>query len=428
MGKVKQKATDTPSSPPQSYLSTNFEIPERTSSLAPLYTQQKIQLLRQNHNDLKRKASELSQDSEHLGPAEYLQIRQEQVRNHEQQYQVLFQGLQESFTNNELKKGDFEKLAYDCWRKRARLTHEDVTISRQRARILRELEGGHYDEEPDFAAAYAELLTNIWRTHENPAGWEVRDKHEHDQWKGGLRHYYNAYDPKNQSRLWCPILKEYALSNTRTAAHIVPHSIGYAKAGYLFGERDRGAELIWSMGNGLVMSTVLGKQFDKGDFVLVPITAEDSKPSRWQFVLMNEKLRTYDIDAKTRYEKYGDLDGTELEFKNDNRPAHRFLYYHFVSTLLRYVRYEKPGWAEKRVSLPTGKVWATPGPYLRKSMLKTLANVIGDVEPSEELFGDGAFDGTDSKSPQEEKLMAQEILVERAQRAEGEILDLPVDI
>ena len=94
--------------------------------------------------------------------------------------------------------------------------------------------------------------------------------------------------------------------------------------------------------------------------------------------------------------KYGDLDGTELESKNNNRPAHRFLYYHFASTLLRYMRYGKPGWAEKRVILPTGKIWATPGPYLRKSMLKAIANVIRDCEPSGELFGDGVFDGKDT--------------------------------
>lgn len=83
------------------------------------------------------------------------------------------------------------------------------------------------------------------------------------------------------------------------------------------------------------MDSNLEKSFDKRDFVLVPIPTEHGKPSRWQFILMNEKLR--------KYKQLGSLDGTELEFKNDNRPAHRFLYYYFVSTLLRYIRYEKPG-------------------------------------------------------------------------------------
>jgi hypothetical protein len=142
---------------------------------------------------------------------------------------------------------------------------------------------------------------------------------------------------------------------------------------------------------------------------------------------MNEKLRTYKIEVRSRYKKIGDLDGTELEFKNENRPAHHFLYYHFVSTLLRYVRYEKPGWAEKRVNLPTGKIWATPGPYLRRSMLKALADVIGDCEPPEEVF-DGVFDGKGVKPPEEEKLIAQEILVDQEQCMEDEIFKLPINI
>ncbi|KAI9761976.1 MAG: hypothetical protein M1840_001505 [Geoglossum simile] len=267
--------------------------------------------------------------------------------------------------------------------------YEDVTISRQRARILRELEGGKFDEEPDQAAAYAELLTNMWRSRETPASWESRNPHEHSHWKGGLRYFYNAKDPEDENGLWCPILKD--------------------NAGYLFGEPSRGAEIIWSMGNGLVMDNALEKQFDKGDFVLVPIPTEPGRPSRW------------------RFKKIGDLDGTELEFKNENRPAHRFLFYHFVSTLLRYVRYEKPGWAEKRVNLPTGKIWATPGPYLRKSMLRVLANVIGNCEPSEEVF-DRVFDGKGGKPRQEEKLIAQEILVDREKLTEGEKFELPIDM
>ncbi|KAI9863080.1 MAG: hypothetical protein M1813_003900 [Trichoglossum hirsutum] len=257
------------------------------------------------------------------------------------------------------------------------------------------------------------------KPHESPAGREVRNAHDHNKWEGGLRYHYNAYDPEDQDCLWCPILKEYALSDERTAAHIVPCSIGYTNAGYLFGERDRGAEFIWNMDNGLVMASTLWKQFDKGDFVLMPITAEHGKPSRWRFVLMNEKLRAHGISSRAGYKKYRDLDGTELEFKNDNRPAHRFLYYHFVSTLLRYIRCEKPGWAGKMINLPTGKIWATPGPYLRKSMLKTIANAIGDYEPSKELLNGGVLDGEDSGSPGEGGLMAQGVLVEREERAEG---------
>jgi hypothetical protein len=262
----------------------------------------------------------------------------------------------------------------------------------------------------------------MWGSHESPAGWEPRNPHEHSQWKGGLCHFYSATDPEDEDEddLWCPILKEYATPPYRTAAHIVPYSIGYDNAGYLFGEPSRGAEFIWSMSNGLIMDYALKIHFDAGDFVLVPILTEHGKPSRWQFILMNDKLRTCKIYVHCRYKEIGELDGTELEFKNDNRPAHRFLYYHFVSTLLRYIRYEKPDWAEEGVNLPTGKIWATPGPYLRKSMLKALANVIGDCELSQEVFGDGVFDEKGGKPPQEEKLIAQEILKDWEQRIQAE--------
>ncbi|KAI9779816.1 MAG: hypothetical protein M1839_007129 [Geoglossum umbratile] len=396
-GKGKEKA---PSSPPQPYLPGSYEIPERTSSRAPLHTQQNIELLRRSHIDLKRKASELSQSSEHSNSGDFLQNRQEQVRNQEQQYKLLFEGFRESFANGELRE-DFQALAYDCWRKRARLTNEDVAISRQRTRILRELQWQRQDEEPDYTVAYAELLTNIWRTHESPAGWEPRNPQERSEWKAGLRYFYNAYDPEDKESLWCPVLKaSYSSSFNRLY-----------QRGYLFGDPSRGAEFLWSMGNGLVMDRVLEKQFDRGDFVLVPIPTEHGEPSRWRFILTNETLRTHKLGIVTSYEKYGDLDGTELEFKNDSRPAHRFLYYHFVSTLLRYVR-EDMGYTRT----------------ISPEELKALANAIGDYEPPAELFGSGVFDGKNSKSPQEEELIAREILVEQEQCIGGEIFELPVDI
>lgn len=106
--------------------------------------------------------------------------------------------------------------------------------------------------------------------------------------------------------------------------------------------------------------------------------------------------------------KWRDLDNVELKFLNDKRPAQRYLYYHYITTILRYVRFEKHGWAEKRLMVPNGILWATPRPYLRRSMLKILAECIGDCEPS------GAretFEGQDDKSNKEETVIAGEALV-----------------
>lgn len=98
---------------------------------------------------------------------------------------------------------------------------------------------------------------------------------------------------------------------------------------------------------------------------------------------------------------------------NDKRPARRYLYYHYITTILRYVRFEKHGWAEKRLTVPNGSLWATPGPYLRRSMLKVLAESIGDCEPSSVLEAAGTFEGQDDKSKEEETVIAGEALVIR---------------
>ena len=67
----------------------------------------------------------------------------------------------------------------------------------------------------------------------------------------------------------------------------------------------------------------------------------------------------------------------------------------------------------------TGKLWATQGPYLRRSTLKHLASLLGDIDDGDEVFADGVFDGKDDKPEREERLMAQEIFVAQ----EGATLD-----
>lgn len=342
---------------------------------------------------------------------DFLDLRQKQIQNHEEQFFALHKGLRETFEVGSIDRKEYEKEVEKWWTKRAKLTAESLTITRQRARLAAGLNAEKETEEPDWAAAYAELLTNLYKSHERPAGWETRDDHTDSAWRQGLIEHYNAEDPEDTTLLWCPIMRVYHASEYRTAAHIVPHSIGYSNAGYLFGEPDNGSGLIWSFQNGIVMSRTLKPQFDKGDFVLVPV--ESANPStelcEWRFVLMNEKLRKYTVGETDT--KYDDLDGQALEWKNGNRPSRRFLYYHFVSTVLRYVRYEKPGWAEKRMMLPTGKLWAIQGPYLRRSTLRHLAAMLGDVDKGDEMFADGVFDRKDGKPESEERCMAQEIFV-----------------
>ena len=53
--------------------------------------------------------------------------------------------------------------------------------------------------------------------------------------------------------------------------------------------------------------------------------------------------------------------------------------------IIKTVTYKLDGWETARDRTKTGKMWATPGQYLRASMVKRLALSIGDVEIAEEL-------------------------------------------
>jgi hypothetical protein len=101
-----------------------------------------------------------------------------------------------------------------------------------------------------------------------------------------------------------------------------------------------------------------------------------------------------------------DIDGRALEFLTPNRPARRYLYLRYVIAFLHQQKLgnvELLGCVEAR-----GYIWATPGPYLRKSMLLTLAGRTSD-QPLLEVFYDSTFtisDGCPQRSPEDEEDLA----------------------
>ena len=339
---------------------------------------------------------------------EFLNNKRQCLDLEEQKFGILYEGLREAYEDGGLDKEDYHRLVKECFEQRAKIMQESVTVARNEARLTHSLSQEELLNEPDMTAAYANLLPMIYKPHERPAGWEVRDEHKHQAWKEDLRHHYNVYHPDDNELLWCPIMQQYRISDVRTAAHIVPHSLGFRNVGILFGEPDNGIDLIWSARNGLTMASILEKQFDKGDFVLIPDSSDPTKPQEYRLLLMNEKLRRHKVqDGDTTY---GQLE-RRLVWKNEQRPGARFLYCHFVSTLLRYQKYEKSGWAEKYLNKPMGTIWASPGPYLKRSVLKKLGEYLGDRGASQS-FSQGTFEaleGQSSVADEDEELAAKDI-------------------
>jgi hypothetical protein len=97
-----------------------------------------------------------------------------------------------------------------------------------------------------------------------------------------------------------------------------------------------------------------------------------------------------------------------LKFLTPNRPACRYLYLRYVITFLHQKKLGNIEWLNRVEA--RGYIWATPGPYLRKSMLLTLARRISD-NFLPEVFYDSTFsvaDGCPQRSLEDEEDLAME--------------------
>lgn len=305
---------------------TKFTIPERVSSLTATSKQEKLKEI--DHN-IKRTHSLLTVSSKNSSK-DFIETKRQCLDLEEEKFAVLFEGLREAHEAGKLGRDEYHRLTKECFESKAKVTQEAITVRRNETAFAEKIS---VDDEPDMLAAYANLLPLIFKTEEAPAGWEERDQRQHKRWKAAVRAHYNSHDPENSNFLWCPIMQRYADSSARTAAHIVPHHLGFKNVGYMFGEPDGGYDMIWSIRNGITMASYLETQFDRGDFILLPdVTAADETPE-YKFVLMNQALRNHNVGDSDM--KYRDLE-RRLVWKNDHRPAARYLYYHFVTTILRY--------------------------------------------------------------------------------------------
>jgi hypothetical protein len=97
------------------------------------------------------------------------------------------------------------------------------------------------------------------------------------------------------------------------------------------------------------------------------------------------------------------VDGRALTFLTPNRPARRYLYLRYVIT---YLHYQKLGDTARIEAVDAkGFLWATPGPYLRRTMLLSLARKISDRFLPEAFYETTTFteaDGCDERTAEQE--------------------------
>lgn len=162
------------------------------------------------------------------------------------------------------------------------------------------------------------------------------------------------------------------------------------------------------------MHRKIEEALDRGAAVIVPLPSKDFSTSEWKLLLTTESLRNQVAVALpfTASDQiyWRDLDETILQFPNENRPARRYLYFKYLMTFLMTQELGGTKWAEKRAH--KGSMWCTPGPYLRKSMLASLAKQVSDGWLPEAIYTGATFSDAaeePNRPPDNEEVLAMSL-------------------
>ncbi|KAL9013114.1 MAG: hypothetical protein Q9173_002174 [Seirophora scorigena] len=213
----------------------------------------------------------------------------------------------------------------------------------------------------------------------------------------------------------CPITKQWHDTQDLVAAHLFPYRSGQAAMISIFG-KDAENEL-FSPKNGMLITKRAEELLDAGLLLIVPDLPAD--PTMAQLALWaSTDQKDYRVKVPNPShplvhmqlsvavtQTYADLDGSKVEFHGSSRPRARYLYFLYVSGVLRYT------WAAntkgKFAHALDGEIgrpyWGTVGPFLRQSLIRGFVEEIGhEFEP---LLGSGLEDpetGETSKGAAEE--------------------------
>lgn len=383
------------------------QIPLRYSSLAAL---EEARLKNKtSQKDLKRKLSDATLVE---GSERHLKLRIEEVELEREELELERDRMDWEMTE--------KKLDEKVYRKAQRSTNKRIiSLGDELWEFKRQLRT--YDEKtgklelltPDTESAFAAALLHLYK---DPKKGNNRDKTLQSNMRRDTIAAYCSHgsiekvnDARIANGLRCTLLGEYFDPDDINAAHIVPVRLGVELADYIFG-KGTGARL-FSTDNCLMLHKKVESAFDKGILVFVPADMSERPIRRWKAVLLNEASKNQPLYFKN-YQKLSDLDGVELKFRSEHRPAARFLYYHFVVSLLRCRQQREPGWENAWTNLRTGQPWATPGRYLRQSMLLVLARTAGDLDDKEVkgLVQDRAFNTPERLGRGEEEEIARRVL------------------
>lgn len=224
-----------------------------------------------------------------------------------------------------------------------------------------------------------------------PTGAGGRSTGAQSNFRANLITVSDPYHPSptvGKDYMWCPIAREWMLCR---ATHIFAYHHGQDMMTSIFGAKAIGE--LFSVKNGILMSEGAGRRFDKGLFIIVPDvdkSASQHDIDAWNASEPKEyKIRVLDKDCQvmnqwlcpSRRERWVNLDGQRVAFRNNRRPRAEYLYFHYCVSILRRSWNQDKHWGLLKEELRG--MWAAPGPYLPKSMLAAFIEELGhDMEPA----------------------------------------------
>ena len=236
-------------------------------------------------------------------------------------------------------------------------------------------------------------------------------------------------DVEEDRKIWCPVSKKYLENTLVTAVHIVPHAIGEMNITHLFGKKNENEEAghSYSEKNGLLLDAMVEKTMAKAQIAIVPADGAENSGKRLKVVVFDRSLlKKIPIDPDDF--DWSTMDGRELEFKNDNRPDLRYLYFQFLLTLFRRRRLECTGWRSDLARYAREDMWGSPGKWLRGSSLRAIARRLGHEESLEgvletselPIFDDDEVDSNEEELIAEEVVAAYQSVESQAEKRFGE--------
>ncbi|MCJ1348914.1 hypothetical protein MMC31_007147 [Peltigera leucophlebia] len=160
-----------------------------------------------------------------------------------------------------------------------------------------------------------------------------RDTSVQGNFRESLIKVQNAKHPNfaEEKSHWCPITCSWLHEKLTTAAHIFPWKYGQETMTRIF-ETEAEHEM-FSVQNGLLMSTMAEAAIDKGLFVIVPFANDESEaevkewhksnPKRYKLRVLDKADKMMEGNIPDPKITWTDLDGSELQFRSDHRPRAR---------------------------------------------------------------------------------------------------------